>query len=527
MKELSVEEMAKAYAEAIERARIYYSTTDSVADAELIELIFPELKETKSEDEKISERIRKWLICYFKEVCDNVSEKEKKGIITWLEKPSEKEISEPNWYHHKVDLSNCSEEYCKAYYDGWNNCNMQYSQCKSELDDVVKCLINGMKFYYEDNEEATWGTNKWSMPVKHIIEVLEKQGEQKPIVEMKSPEESLRISSKEYNEIVNDCLYGGSKPATDKTEPKFHEGDWIVRGDVIAQILDVQKQYYVGIDTNGNDFTSSRFLSDDKIHLWTIKDAKAGDVLFYKGTLKHSNGIKYERICLFNNLGNAFFTLTKTSNYVEEYDIDVNIDYPDNTVPATKEQKEILFMAMKNACYEWDAEKKKLRKIDRIIKTNNIEAEELTKEISDEKHNLTEFEWELLDICRGWIGEEVGWKEYIKDNADVLLKIAIEKINSVQAKQEWSEEDKEIIEALNDYVKNLDILFSEIRIGDRDILSKEFREKVQHWLKSLRPQKQWKPSEEQMKGLRWVFEFCNTSHQTNVLKELYEQLKQL
>ena len=30
---------------------------------------------------------------------------------------------------------------------------------------------------------------------------------------MKSPEESLGISSKEYNEIVNDCLYGESTPA--------------------------------------------------------------------------------------------------------------------------------------------------------------------------------------------------------------------------------------------------------------------------------------------------------------------------
>jgi hypothetical protein len=40
-----------------------------------------------------------------------------------------------------------------------------------------------MKFYYEDNKEATWGTDKWSMPVKHIIEVLEKQGEQKDILE--------------------------------------------------------------------------------------------------------------------------------------------------------------------------------------------------------------------------------------------------------------------------------------------------------------------------------------------------------
>lgn len=96
-----------------------------------------------------------------------------------LEKQDESKVSEPNWCHHKVDLSAYSEEYRKAYYDGWNNCNMQHSQCNEERNDVVKCLINGMKFYYEDNEDATWGTDKWSMPVKHIIEVLEKQGEHK------------------------------------------------------------------------------------------------------------------------------------------------------------------------------------------------------------------------------------------------------------------------------------------------------------------------------------------------------------
>lgn len=39
-------------------------------------------------------------------------------------------------------------------------------------------------------------------------------------------------------------------------------------------------------------------------------------------------------------------------------------------------------------------------------------------------HNLTEFESALVDICRGWIGEEIGWEEYIKNNAKLLLKIA-------------------------------------------------------------------------------------------------------
>ena len=91
-----------------------------------------------------------------------------------LKKQGEQSV-EPDWCYHKVDFSGCSEEYRKAYYDGWNNCNMQHSQCNAELDDVVKCLINGFKYYYdENNEEIVWGTYESSMPVKHIIEVLER-----------------------------------------------------------------------------------------------------------------------------------------------------------------------------------------------------------------------------------------------------------------------------------------------------------------------------------------------------------------
>ena len=48
--------------------------------------------------------------------------------IAWLEKQGEK----PNFCHHEVDLSGCSEEYRKAYYDGWNNCNQQHEQLKAE-----------------------------------------------------------------------------------------------------------------------------------------------------------------------------------------------------------------------------------------------------------------------------------------------------------------------------------------------------------------------------------------------------------
>ena len=68
----------------------------------------------------------------------------------------------------------------------------------------------------------------------------------------------------------------------------------------------------------------------------------------------------------------------------------------------------------------------------------------------DKYEGLTDFERTLADICIGWIGEELGWKQYIKDNADVLLKIAVEKFNSVQdvpfeQKSAWSEKDEKML----------------------------------------------------------------------------------
>lgn len=86
MKELSIEEKARRYDGAIKRLEDIETgkcQKTFMFTEGLFNYIFPELVE--SEDE----RIRKWLIYYFKEVCDNVSEKEKKGVLDWLEKQGE------------------------------------------------------------------------------------------------------------------------------------------------------------------------------------------------------------------------------------------------------------------------------------------------------------------------------------------------------------------------------------------------------------------------------------------------------
>ena len=90
---------------------------DSQCDFEtaMRELI-PELAE--SEDERIIDG----LIGHCKDlVRKNQDDKVMLSIcepwLAWLEKQKEQK---PKYCHHEVDLSDCSEEYRKAYYDGWS-----------------------------------------------------------------------------------------------------------------------------------------------------------------------------------------------------------------------------------------------------------------------------------------------------------------------------------------------------------------------------------------------------------------------
>ena len=62
------------------------------------------------------------------------------------------------------------------------------------------------------------------------------QGEQKPVIEMKTPEESLGIDSDTYNKIVDECIYGEQKPAESIKEYDFHGMKFILKfakGDII------------------------------------------------------------------------------------------------------------------------------------------------------------------------------------------------------------------------------------------------------------------------------------------------------
>lgn len=178
---------------------------------------------------------------------------------------------------------------------------------ESEDERIRKALITYFQnFPYVGIESA--GTN-----AKEVLAWLEKQGEQKSV---------------------------------GKEELKFKAGDWVVRGDTIAQILDIQEQYYIGIDINGKDFTSSRFLNDDKIHFWSIQDAKDGDVL-----ADEDNNIGIFQECV----GMCWHSYIYLGCDGELRGFGIGGSHKQtNTHPATKIQRDTLFAKMKEANYKWD-----------------------------------------------------------------------------------------------------------------------------------------------------------------------------
>lgn len=146
-----------------------------------------------------------------------------------------------------------------------------------------------------------------------------------------------------------------------KIEPKFKVGDWITfYGGNPFKILKIEAEInsvldYLLLDQNDHDFYFSKAHVDKNVRLWTIQDAKDGDVLatsagafIYNGN--NCGGSYPGSYCGINNLGN--------------FQTGVEYHWTRKKVyPATKEQRDLLFQKMKESGYEWDADKKELKKL--------------------------------------------------------------------------------------------------------------------------------------------------------------------
>ena len=136
----------------------------------------------------------------------------------------------------------------------------------------------------------------------------------------------------------------------------FKAGDWVVIDNCnksTYQVDSVREYDYMLKHTHGG-LMSFPFSSAERLRLWTIEDAKDGDVLAADECyviFKEIDGLNIKCYCTYHYMGfNPSFYIDTLQNKTA-------------FKPANKEQREVLFDKMKGAGYQWDADKKELRKI--------------------------------------------------------------------------------------------------------------------------------------------------------------------
>ena len=150
----------------------------------------------------------------------------------------------------------------------------------------------------------------------------------------------------------------GKQKSSIEVKPRFNSGDWVAQKMLHSplRIVDVSDIEYRVEDVEGNSGVPKIDFLDRNYHLWTIQDAKDGDVL------ATDNGNIYIFDGTFKDDKYPFAYCGFTRHKFEIYDRRLPFTH-NNIYPATKEQHNLLFQKMKEAGYEWDAEKKELKKI--------------------------------------------------------------------------------------------------------------------------------------------------------------------
>lgn len=156
-----------------------------------------------------------------------------------------------------------------------------------------------------------------------------------------------------------------SKKSKVKNEPKFNVGDWIVDNcSYNWKIQRVLNQCYILESAEGGESRPSIDWVDDTFHLWTVQDAKDGDVISFYGEYK---GIKIFQIGIIEKYIGKYGGCSNTFKIYIGLNWDKNLQlgkYMGCSVihPATKEQRDTLIKVINDADYEWNTEKKELKK---------------------------------------------------------------------------------------------------------------------------------------------------------------------
>lgn len=418
----------KKYKEALERAKYY---REGIPDRKLengeniLDYIFPELKE--SEDERIRREMIEIIKNEAHEFPSSVIANKSNSWIAWLEKQGEQKEKE------YITITQKILDYIGKYESSFENGIPKLGDSWKVIKISKYPGVNGgkpvAKVVNEDNGD-------WMRLPLNIVDIKIEQN-----------------------------------PADD-VKPKFKVGDWIIKNDDSSINIDYSCCKITKVE-NGNYTIESIYgykgyntfgTFEKDYHLWTIEDAKDGDVLRGYPT------DDYPWIGIFHELNDdytfksyCFLQAGITGKFCPPSGANIfnrrNVDGHNSKVmvPATKEERDFLFKKMKEAGYEWNAEKKELKKIEKKPAWSEEDEKMISKLI---KH----FDW-----------KNTGYRFFKEDCLEATNWL---KSLKPHPKQEWSEEDE----------RNLRGIICEIEINKFNApeYDMETYDGFLSWLKSLK-----------------------------------------
>lgn len=147
----------------------------------------------------------------------------------------------------------------------------------------------------------------------------------------------------EHNPTVND----------DKIEPKFHEGDWVIGVATEFKPRQIVELLTSGYKTSNGGWIGLSF--ECGMHLWTIEDAKDGDILVA------SDGSIFIFAGVIDCACKYYATLAVDNDVIINKEVEGGFWETSRAVhPATKEQCDLLFVKMREKGYKWNNEKKEV-----------------------------------------------------------------------------------------------------------------------------------------------------------------------
>jgi len=422
----TIEQKAKAYDEAIERAKKINRehSKKGFKPSDDVMYIFPKLKENGDEE------IRKAVIygmhalkgqhktCFASIPIDNV--------IAWLEKQGKK-VEPIEGFNSEFErqisqliasIINNEHEYTEAFIKWTSDALLNYAKYEIDkqgeqkniegtfinVDEVRENFVNKIYrilandttndrandiIYYFDSLPTIYSHTNKSLPPDDLIE------------------ESYQQQADDLIDMVSE-----KSALSEKVEPKFNVGDWVTddNGETVFHIT-IDKNMYQLETIGGFSCHFSYESVEERYRLWTIQDAKDGDVLYENDTnsvlLFKSQTCGWIKVYCDFWINKNKFTGNDPADYGRVSEM--------NLKPATKEQRDLLFQKMKEAGYEWDAEKKELKKIEQ----NPAWSEEDEKMANDliEGFQSPVKAYYLVHTSK----EIVGWLKSIKDRVQPVL----------------------------------------------------------------------------------------------------------